>query len=301
MASPWEKKVLKQGHVTKMITLPIILSASRRTDIPAFFADEFMRHWQNRIFQVPNPFNPLQIELDSTEKIRIINFWTKDGISLLPHLPKLLDEGIGILFLYTLNDYEDESWEKCQRPLAERLETFKRIATMIGKEKIRWRFDPIILTETNADHLLRKAERIANVLEGYTSECIFSFLDIGRYKTVRTRMMRSGREIPVLDDEMKLHFARNLQRICGTYGISLASCSEMTDFSAAHIKRSSCIDGNQIAKLFPEDKIVQDFITAWKGKLKDKNQREECGCIWSKDIGIYGTCRFDCTYCYAKR
>jgi hypothetical protein len=301
MASPWEKKLLQKDQQTRSVTLPLILSASRRTDIPAFFADAFMRRWQEGIFPVPNPYNPSRVEWVSTEKVRIINFWTKDGSRILPYLPRFMEQGLGVLFLYTLNDYEDTPWERSQSRLVERLETFKRISLLLGKEKIRWRFDPIILTSSNARQLLDKAQQIASALEGFTTQCIFSFLDMGRYSAVRKRMLGLGQEFVQLDEAEKIGFASKLKRICDACGITAVACSEKTDFSPEGIGKSSCIDGNLIARLFPHDRILQDFLSQNQGKLKDENQRPECGCIWSKDIGTYGTCGFDCAYCYARR
>jgi len=104
-----------------------------------------------------------------------------------------------------------------------------------------------------------------------------------------------------LTEEQQFNFAEKMKRICDSSGMTLSSCAEELDFTNLGIPPSSCIDAALMRKAFAHDKKLMAFLDKPQGKLKDQNQRKECKCIWSKDIGAYNTCRFNCTYCYAKR
>lgn len=175
----WKKAIRKRenGEDVEM-QLPEIVSASRSTDIPAFYADWFFYRLKKGYSAWTNPFNGVRGYV-SYENTRFIIFWSKNPRPLLEHLHELKEHNIGCYIQYTLNDYENERLELGVPPLDERIETFKLLAKQLGVGHVIWRFDPLILTDKiNIDLLLKKIEYIGNKLFGYTEKLIFSFADI---------------------------------------------------------------------------------------------------------------------------
>lgn len=151
-----------------MASCPVIVSASRSTDIPAFYADWFFHRLKIGYSVWTNPFNKAQSYI-SYENTRFIVFWSKNPRPLLSYLEILEEKGIGCYIQYTLNDYEHERLETGVPPLSERIDTFKMLAARLGKKAVIWRFDPMMLTDSlSMDGLLGKVERIGDLLKGYT-------------------------------------------------------------------------------------------------------------------------------------
>lgn len=163
---------------------PLIISASRATDIPAFYTDWFFHRLDMGYVRWRNPFSghDSYVSFDNT---RFIIFWSKNPAPLLPYLSTLKKRGIGCYIQYTLNDYEAEGLEPNVPALAQRIDTFRRLVDALGIGAVVWRFDPLILTDKiNIDTLLDKIAHIANVLAGYTEKLVFSFADIESYKSL---------------------------------------------------------------------------------------------------------------------
>ena len=170
----------------------MIVSASRRTDIPAFHGDWFMKRVQGTYIQVPNPYNPAQISTVSLlpEHVDAFVFWTKNPGPFLPHLEELNQRGFQYYFTYTLNPYETDL-EKYLPKLQTRLETFKTLAERLGPDRIQWRYDPVIMNEKyNEDFHLEKFGYLAEQLEGFTWVCITSFLKM--YPKIKSQMEPFG-------------------------------------------------------------------------------------------------------------
>lgn len=167
---------------------PIIVSASRSTDIPAFYADWFFNRLKKGYSAWTNPFNGVQSYV-SYEKTRFIVFWSKNPRPLIPYLHILKDKHINCYIQFTMNDYEDEGLEKGVPLLSERIETFKELVKVLGKGHVVWRFDPLILTDKiRVSDLLRKIEHIGDELYGFTEKLVFSFADITEYKKVKNNL-----------------------------------------------------------------------------------------------------------------
>lgn len=157
---------------------------------------------------------------------------------------------------------------------------------MIGKEKVIWRYDPILInTQIDIDYHLKYFEKLARLLEGYTENCALSFLDV--YKRIESRLRKESIKAP--EQEMYFNIASKFAEIGKATGITIKSCSESVDLSTIGIEHNSCIDKNLIEKIIGKKLIVK----------KDPNQRKECGCIQSIDIGHYNSCPHRCSYCYA--
>ena len=311
-------------------TAPIIVSASRSTDIPAFYAEWFFRRLEKGYSVWTNPFNgvPLYISYQNT---RFIVFWSKNPKPLLGHLEYLKERNIGCYIQYTLNDYEDEGLEKGVPPLKQRIDTFIKLVDKLGFGRVVWRFDPMILTdEISIEKLLKKVRNIGDQLKGYTEKLVFSFADIASYKKVKINLDRNNIRYHEWDEDSMNAFASRLSAMNKERGWNyvLATCGEKIDITQYGIEHNRCVDDDLMIRfawrdselmkflnveiqstqpsLFGEFEIPVDAIqiseTMYGIKKKsnrDKGQRQFCGCIVSKDIGQYNTCPHQCEYCYA--
>lgn len=263
----------------------MILSASRRTDIPALYSDWFLNRIRAGYVYVPNPMNTHQISRVSLspEVIDCIVFWSKNPAPLLPRLAEL-DE-YPCYFQFTLNAY-GQDLERNLPPIGERIDTFRRLSETVGPDRVIWRYDPIIISEKYpADYHEEAFQRIAERIGPYTRGCVISFVDTYR------KLDRSFKEHGIEEAaESAIHrLALSFSRICLRHGIFLETCAEKIDLEPFGIGHSHCIDRNRIEKIL--GKPIESE--------KDKNQREECGCIASVDVGMYNTCTNGCAYCYA--
>jgi len=275
----------------------MIISASRRTDIPAFYSGWFMKRVREGYFYRVNPFNSRQVTGFSLkpEDVDAICFWTKNPRPLMPHLDELDHRGLRYYFQFTLNTYGRE-FEPHVPPLEERLVTFRELAGRIGPERVVWRYAPVILTSvTPVSWHLEQADRIANLLRDATRRLVFSFYDFygkgqGRLYAALKGTGITLDDITAADKTAELQeLAQGFRAIADRSGLRILSCSEVMDLSALGIGHGACIDGTLIRELFGGNPTTR----------KDRNQRQACRCVESVDMGIYNTCRFRCSYCYA--
>ena len=293
---------------------PVIISASRSTDIPAFYADWFIDRLQQGYVKWKNPFNGAPIYV-SFQQTRLLVFWSKNPKPMLKHLKYLDEHNLNYYFLYTLNDYEQEGIERGVPKLADRIETFQKLASEIGKEKVIWRFDPLILTDTlGVDELLRRIEDIGNQLKGFTDKLVFSFAYIQKYKKVKFNLQKSSINYRDFEEKEIYSLASELQKLNQSLNFEICTCAEQIPFEQYNIFHNKCIDDDLIIKLFPQDNNLMDFlgVKVHPSNLfnvvpviektflnRDTGQRDFCGCVKSKDIGEYNTCIHQCEYCYA--
>ncbi|MEW6584096.1 MAG: DUF1848 domain-containing protein, partial [Nitrospirota bacterium] len=295
---------------------PLIVSASRATDIPAFYADWFMHRLRHGYVKWFNRFNG-QSKYVSFQKTRAIVFWTKNAEPMMKHLPEIDARGISYYFTFTLNDYEAEGLEPNVPALRTRIDTFKRLSDILGRERVVWRFDPLILTDDiTVDRLLDKIHTVGERIHGYTEKLVISFIDINLYKKVRQNLMSAGfRNIREFTYSDMTRIACGLQEMNRKWKIGIGTCAEAVDLSHYGIRHNKCVDDELMIRVFNRDKELMDFLGHLPSEggsrsfleagseqikiLKDKGQRKYCGCIPSKDIGQYDTCVNGCFYCYA--
>lgn len=157
----------------------MILSVSRRTDIPAFYSDWFMNRLREGFVYVRNPMNYKQVSnvVLNPEVVDCIVFWTKNPEKLMNHLDEIDQMGYQYYFQFTITPY-NHSIEPSLPPKARIIETFKRLSNKIGKEKVVWRYDPIILNEelTIEHHVRSFAEMVASLSE-FTTDCIIGLAE----------------------------------------------------------------------------------------------------------------------------
>jgi len=311
----WNKiEITTENREKVFAQAPVIVSASRSTDIPAFYSDWFFDRLKKEYLKWRNPFNGVSLYV-SFKKTRIIVFWSKNPKPIIKHLDYLDDNNINYYFQYTLNDYDKEHLEGNVPNLESRIDTFMQLSEKIGKEKVIWRFDPYILTDTTGvDELLKRTEYIGDKLNNYTNKLVFSFADIKTYKKVQNNLRRDS--IPYLEfnERTMNELAGGLMKLNQRWDFEIGTCAEKIDLNNYNIVHNKCIDDDLMIKLFSHDTELMDFlgvkieaptifdpnekITKTRN-LKDKGQRIACGCIMSKDIGQYNTCPHECVYCYA--
>lgn len=328
MATWGHTNIMVDGRSVKA-QAPIIVSASRSTDIPAFYADWFFDRLEKGYSAWTNPFNGVKSYV-SYDKTRFIVFWSKNPRPLIPYLHILKERNIKCYIQYSLNDYEQERLEKVPS-LSTRIETFKMLVEKLGKGAVVWRFDPLILTDDiSVGDLLEKIQNIGDQLKDYTEKLVFSYADIALYKKVKRNLEMNGIPYNEWETEQMEEFAAKLSAMNKERGwnFKLATCGEKIDITKYGIQHNRCIDGDLITRLAYDDKELMDFMKIKVHEMpapslfgdaelpegaillphnkyfvsthrKDAGQRQFCECMASKDIGEYNTCPHLCEYCYA--
>lgn len=264
----------------------MILSVSRRTDIPNYYSEWFLNRIKEGYLYVRNPMNIHQVsKIDiSPEIVDCIVFWTKNPEPMLDKLEQLKD--YKYYFQFTLTGYGKDMEPALPHKKDKMTPIFQRLSKMIGKEKVVWRYDPIVIIETYSEEYHLKAfHEIASSLNGYCTRVVISFVDL--YAKTKKNM----RNIQTIDKNQRdlIIFSKKLAEIATTNGMEIETCSELIDLSSCGIKHSSCVD----------KELIEEIIGCSIKVEKDKNQREECGCVESVEIGTYNTCLNGCKYCYA--
>lgn len=309
-------------------TAPVIISASRSTDIPAFYAEWFFNRLAKGYCAWYNPFNQQKMYI-SFKNCRVVVFWTKNPKPIIPYLHELDERGIHYYFQVTLNDYVQEGFEPNVPSVEERIETFIQLSDMIGREKVIWRFDPLIITpHIRPRDLLLRIWHIGNRLKGYTDKLVFSFVDVKAYRKVQNNLVKETMLFTKDNvEDAEANYAQRIEIVEGLqkmrdawhgegWDIEMATCAEDIDLERYGIEHNRCIDGELMKRIFSDDEELVYYLHTLKWperdmfgelpplpnnsrKVKDSGQRKACGCMVSKDIGMYNTCRHFCVYCYA--
>jgi hypothetical protein len=265
----------------------MIVSASRRTDIPAFYADWFMNRIREEYVLVRNPFNPQQISRISLKPgdVDCIVFWTKNPANILERLDELDRRGFRYYFLFTLTPYGRDI--EANLPDKDVLvATFGKLSGMIGRERVIWRYDPIVVTgRLDREYHEQEFRALARKLAPFTDRCIISFLDFYA-KTKRNMKSVDARDI---DGAAMRGMAAGFVDVCRQKGLELRTCAEEIDLADVGIPAGKCIDDERIAAILGRTFSVP----------RAPGQRKTCRCASSVDIGAYNSCAHHCLYCYA--
>ena len=264
----------------------MILSVSRRTDIPNYYSEWFINRMKEGYLYVRNPMNIHQVSKInlSPQVVDCIVFWTKNP---LPMLDKLHDlQNYKYYFQFTLTSYGRDIEPNLPDKRKQIIGTFCRLSSEIGKEKVIWRYDPIIFTDRYTEEYHIKAfQAIAEALKGYTDKVVISFVDL----YAKTKKNMKGINIVNPESIRFEKFVSKLSEIARENKMKIAACAEEIDLTPYGIEHNCCIDRE----------LIENIIGCKINAKKDKNQRGECGCIESIEIGTYNTCRTGCKYCYA--
>ncbi len=265
----------------------MIISATRRTDLPSFYGEWFVNRLKEGYVLIQNPYNNNRYSKASLTRnnVDIIVFWTKNPIPFLKYLPEIDRMGYAYYFEFTLTPYGKET----ERNLPDKellLDTFVNLADKLGKHRMVWRYDPIIIDDVyTIEYHAKRFSHMANRLKNSTERCVISFVD--NYKNVMSRM---GKDPAYLMTEQNIHkLAEILGGVAKENELEIYTCAEKFNLEKYGIKHGACIDKS----------IIQKVLGCRITDVKDKNQRPECLCIESIDIGTYNCCTNGCNYCYA--
>ena len=264
----------------------MILSVSRRTDIPNYYSEWFFNRIKEGFVYVRNPMNAHQVSkiYITSDVVDCIVFWTKNPEPMIDRLDELTS--YDYFFQFTLTGYGKDI--ECNSPHKKEkmIPVFQELSRKIGKQRVIWRYDPIIFTKKyTIEYHLKAFEQIATALKGYTEKCVISFVDVYAKNEKDMELMDSYE----VDKNTLFEFAKEISRIANANGMTVGSCAESMELEECGIEHNSCIDKT----------LIENIIGGKIKAQKDKNQRSECGCIESIDVGTYNTCKNDCKYCYA--
>lgn len=265
----------------------LVISASRRTDIPAFYAKWFIDKVRKGFCKVANPYNPSQIKEVSLkpEDVAAVVFWTRHAGPVRPFLGELNEMGLNYYFLYTITGYP-RSFEPGLPSLEECIDDLLALGDSIGPEKVIWRYDPVFISaELNVDFHIRNFRRLAYRLSAGTKNVVITF--VKRYRHIAAELETTGYEHPSFHERRALE--ERFQTIASQAGIEIKRCGKRD--SLANVSEGKCID----------EALLRDLFGLELSAAKDPGQPEECRCIRSVDIGRYGSCMHRCIYCYASR
>ena len=259
----------------------MIISASRRTDIPSFYSDWFFRRLEAGFVCTRNPMNPKQVSRISLspDVVDGIVFWTKNPIPMLDKLHLLND--YPFYFQFTLNAYGKDLEAGIPSKNEVIIPAFQKLSRQIGPDRIIWRYDPILLTpKYTTEYHVHYFEELAKRLSGHSRKCVISFVDLYRHL---------GKQFSPLGENEIYELAGRFSDIASKYNLTLETCAESIELSQFGIGHGHCIDGELLERIIGQPLSLS----------KDKNQRDECGCMASIDIGMYDSCLNGCKYCYA--
>lgn len=264
----------------------MIISASRRTDIPSYYSEWMLNRLKEKYVLVRNPMNIHQVsKIDlSPSVVDAIVFWTKNPTPMLPYLDQIKDHTY--YFQFTLTAYGLDVEKNLPSKNKIIIPTFQQLSKEIGKEKVIWRYDPIFFNEQySMEYHCKYFEVLASKLGDYTEKCTVSFMDMYR------NTERNVKTLSIVKDtyEMQVELLQRFVEIAKEHGLYIDSCAEIGDFHSIGVEHAHCIDKERIERI-GRFKLNVD---------KDTNQRVECGCAASIDVGAYNTCKNGCLYCYA--
>lgn len=316
----WPETSVETPQGPRTAVAPLVISASRATDIPAFHAEWFMNRLRSGYCLWTNPFNARQRQYVSFERSRVFVFWSKHPAALLPHLPEITERNYQFYFQYTLNDYEKTGLEPGLPQMRQRLDLFRRLSDQIGKHRVIWRFDPIILGGAlTLENTLDRLYAIGREIAPYTEKLVFSFVDW--YARTRRELGKPDSSLRPPSEEEMQRLARGIVEVERALPsrLHLATCAESINLQSLGIAHNKCVDPELLLRLCPDcaafrkacggtgpGKTQGSLVplkapSAQSGNARDSGQRKLCGCAPSKDIGNYNTCMHFCAYCYANQ
>ena len=272
----------------------MIISASRRTDIPAFYAEWMIHRLRAGYCAVPNPFDANQVSRISLrpDDVDAIVFWTRNPRPLMPYLDELDGRGYRYYFQFTILGYPREI-DPGSPAAATAVDAFGQLAERLGPRRVIWRYDPIVFTGLTPPRFHEENfQRLAESLRSRTLRAVVSIVD--RYRKIQARLKRlegTPAELVTCDAADLATLMRRLAALADANGMEIVSCAEEIDLKQHGIEPGRCVD----------DRLLADAFGIHVPGAKDPAQRKACGCVVSRDIGMYESCLAGCRYCYATK
>jgi hypothetical protein len=277
----------------------MIVSASRRTDIPAYYPDWLMGRVAAGYCLVRNPFDARRFRRVSLAPadIDFLVLWTRDPRPLALRLREIEQRGIRFYAQVTITGYP-RAVENGAPPLPEAIDALCDLSDRIGADRVLWRYDPVILAKgLDSDYHARAFERIASALEGKTKRVTLSVVD--EYSGTSSRLAAAGFPGATFEVAEYAPLLADLASIARSRGMRPVACAEKADFGPLGIEAGACVDAELAASLWNIAKGAAGGGAL--GARKDPGQRDACLCAESVDIGAYGSCPRGCAYCYASK
>lgn len=261
----------------------MIIFASGRTDIPAFYAEWFINRVRAGFVDVRNPYYPQKVTryLLDPKFVDCIVFCTKNPAPILPYLDEL--KKFGIYFFVTITPYEKDV-EPNVPEKSKVIDSFAELSKRIGKNKVCWRYDPIFIdSKYSVAFHIRAFKKMCAELSPYANRCIISFVDL------YAKTKKNFPELREVSENDQKFLAGSFSRIADEYGIEIESCAEKLDLSVYGVKIGECVSKDLIEK-------ITNGRLAFSGR---QNLRKHCACLPMRDIAYYNCCPHLCKYCYA--
>ncbi len=260
----------------------MILNISGRTDIVAFYSDWLLKRLDEGFIDVRNPFNPKLVSRIMMDDVDLLFFCTKNPIPILDKLKSIKKK---VYFHVTLTSYKDDI-EPNLPPKKDIIEAIKKLSTIIGKDNLVIRYDPIFINdEYNLDYHIKGFDKICELLNGYVSKILIHFID--DYKNVRNNYnILKYRKLT--EDDYKtigISFSNSAKK----HNMIVHTCNEERDLTEYGFIKDDCISKELAFKL-----TGKEYKKKWNAR---KNLK--CQCVEMVDIGVYNSCRHFCKYCYA--
>ena len=259
----------------------MVLMASGRTDIPAFYSKWFINRYKEGYLDVRNPFNPKLISRIFFKDVDLIMFCTKNPIPILKYIDKIQKP---ILFHITLTPYKNDI-EPNVPPKGKIIQAIKEISRKIGKDYISVRYDPILINKTYTIEYHKKAfESMCEKLNGFVKTIIVSFID--DYKNVRKNI----NELNYINftEEIYKSIGENFSKSAKNHNMTVQTCFEKRDLTEYGFIKGECLS-----------KEFAYILTGKKFKEQTARKDKICHCVQMADIGVYNSCMHMCRYCYA--
>ena len=264
----------------------MILNTGARTDTAQYFSTWLLKRFKEGFVCTRNPLFPNKVTkyVLSPDKIDCVLFCSKNYAPILPRLREITDK-YRTYFHYTITAYGKDI-EPGVPSVGESMATLVELEKIVGREKISWRYDPVLLTkEYTVGRILDTFACMAEKLAPHIDRCIFSFVEM--YKKLEINMPEL---IPMTQAEQE-RIAEGLGKIAAKYGIWLQTCGTNGDWSRYGIHSSGCATLEILGKA--NGCAFRD--------VRHKGLRDGCHCIESRDVGAYDTCLNGCKYCYANQ
>lgn len=270
----------------------MIISASYRTDIPAFYGDWFLRRVAEGRCRTVNPYNGRRSEVPLTrDRVDGIVFWTRNAAPFLAGLERLAAAGYPFVVQYTVTGYP-RPLERSVVPVEAAIATMRRIARRYGPRALVWRYDPVMLTSLTPARWHRETfARLAQRLAGCTDEVVLSFVQV--YAKTRANSDLAARRFGFTwrdpAGEEKRAVLRTLGEIAANTGLAASLCAQ-PELLGPGLGAARCIDAARLADLAGRPIAAETT-----------GNRPGCRCAQAQDVGAYDTCPHGCVYCYAVR
>jgi hypothetical protein len=265
-----------------------IISASRRTDIPAFYSEWFIKRLKAGEVYVRHPYGG-QIYRTSLKPndIHCIVFWSKNFAPLISRIKEVENSTKNLFFHFTMTGITKEI-EQYTPPYEDAINDFIYLSKRYSPYHLIWRFDPICITDKLPfDYFEEMFLKIAEKLHGNCNKCYISFVQTYN-KALKNIVKYSDHRFIDIDTETQRDYAGRLSRIAEKNGIKLYACCN-GHLLSDNVFKGSCINSADLSQLFNDPLIISPSSPT----------RKECACSKSIDIGSYDTCIHGCLYCYA--